>query len=137
MEKYPDFWSVILGNGPRGFFFGYFVMGVFAAFIMFCILASTRDKKSSKTPDDWSWKFYWMNNILRIIATVGLLFLFVRFAYEYVAIGWMLFWSIGIGFGFPKLAHIAKKWGILTTNKLSDQIKQAIEEQKLQEKKGG
>jgi hypothetical protein len=130
MEKYPDFWSVVLGNGPHGFFFGFLTMGLIAAFTMFCILAVGRDKNSQTTPEQWSWKFYWMNNVLRILATFFLLFLFVRVAYEYVAVGWMLFWSIGIGFGFPKLAHIAKDWGVLTTNNLSEKIKKAIDQQK-------
>lgn len=129
-DKYPDFWSVILGNGSRGFFFGYLVMGLVAASAMACILVVGRDKQSSNTPVEWSWKFFWANNIFQILATILLMYLFVRVAYEYIPPGWMLFICIGLGFGFYKLSHIAKRFGILTTNNLSERIKQAIEAQK-------
>lgn len=134
MKNYPDFWSVLLGNGPRGFFFGYLVLGLIAATVMLCILAVGRDKESPATPVKWSWKFYIVNNILRILSTVLLIYIFVRVAYEYVDGIWMIIFCIGLGFGFPKLAHIAKKWGVLTTSRLSDRITEVLNQKELGKK---
>jgi hypothetical protein len=132
MKNYPDFWSVLLGNGPHGFFFGYLTMGFIAAAAMMCVLVAGRDKESSSTPRQWSWQFFWVNNVLRIVATALLLFLFVRIAYEYVDGIWMIIFSIGLGFGFPKLAHIAKKWGLLTTDRLSDRVTEILNQKEIQ-----
>jgi branched-subunit amino acid permease len=131
MKKYPDFWSVLLGNGPHGFFFGYLAMGCIAAIAMFCILVAGRDKDGDKTPKPWSWRFFWINNLLRIVSTVVVLYLFVRVAYEYVDGVWMILLSIGLGFGFPKLTHIAKQLGILTTNKLSEKFVEILNQKDL------
>lgn len=132
MKKYPDFWSVIFGQGSQGFFFGFFVIGLISAAAMMCILAVGRDKSSESTPTAWSWRFFLVNNALRIFSTVILLFLFVRLTYEYFDERLMLVLSIGIGFGFPKLAHIARKWGLFTTSKISERLTELLKQKEKQ-----
>jgi len=128
MDKYPDFWSVLIGNGPAGFFFGYVALSMIAAFGMILIMATQKYKTSEKSPDVWSWKYFWVNNMGKFLAGFFLLPLFIRLIYERVDAGWMVPLSIGVGFGFLALAKIATNFGILTTEKLSQQIAEKIKQ---------
>lgn len=127
MNKYPDFWSVLLGAGPHGFFFGYFALGIICMATMVCVLAMTRDRNSNNTPKEWSWKFFWVNNSIRFLVGILLMYVFVRLAYQYLPVSYMLIATIGLGFGFMYLAQLAKNIGLWTTSKASEAIKNAIE----------
>lgn len=132
MGKHPDFWSVLLGTAPPGFIFGYIVMGYLAAITMIMIHASSRDPDSPATPKKWSWKFFWVNNSIRFLVGAFLIPIFIRVAIEYMEGIWMLLLSIGIGFGFMYLAQIAKKWGFMTTAKLSEKITEMVEKKRIE-----
>jgi hypothetical protein len=134
MNKYPDFWSVLLGTGNHGFFFGYVVISYFAAFGMILILASKRDVDSNNTPVKWSWKFFWVNNALRFAASFFILPLFVRLLYQYTPPEWMLLMSIGFGFGFMYLAKLAQNIGLFTTNKASARVTELLNKLEEQQK---
>lgn len=122
MTKYPNFWNVLLGNGERGLFFGYVVLALVSAIGIILIMATRKYKAAAGTPDQWSWKYFWANNLGNIIAGIFLLPIFVRLVYQYIDPGWMVLVSIGLGFGFLGLAQIANNLGIWTTSKLSERI---------------
>lgn len=132
MDKYPDFWSVLLGNGPRGFFFGYVVLAEIAALVMMLWQASQKYKDAEGTPVKWSWTYFLTNNMLIILASLFFVPLFIRLVYEYVPPAAMIFVSIGIGFGYRYLAKLANKYGLLTTNKLSEKVTEKINEKENQ-----
>lgn len=123
MNKYPDFWSVLLGNGNHGFFFGYVVLSLISAIGMILVMAATKYKSVENSPDKWSWKYFIVNNLGNFLAGLFLLPIFIRLIYQYIDEGWMLAVSIGLGFGFTGLAKIANNLGIWTTDKLSEKIK--------------
>ncbi len=129
MNKYPDFFHTILGSGPIGNFFGFVTLGMVAAFAMVFILATQKYKSNPDSPTAWSWKYFWADNAGKFIAGLFLIPLFIRVIYEYVNPMWMVFVSIGVGFGFLGLAKLATSYGIWTTDALSkrvaDKIKQA------------
>lgn len=129
MNKYPDFWSVLIGNGPSGFFFGYVVLSMLSAIGIMLVLAAQKYKKNEATPAHFSYRYFIVNNLMNIIAGLFLVPLFVRLVYEYVPPPVMIFVCIGIGFGFHRLAKIANKFGLLTTDKLSEKIATKIKQE--------
>lgn len=128
MKKYPDFWSVLLGTGNHGFFFGYVVVSLIASIGMIMVMASQKYKSLENTPTKWSWKYFWADNLGNFIAGLFLLPIFIRLVYQYIDEGWMLAVSIGLGFGFTGLAKIANSFGLWTTNALSKRIAEKIKD---------
>lgn len=127
MNKYPDFWSVLIGAGAPGHFFGYVVIAMICATLLLLIHASQRDITSKNTPVNFSWKFLLAANILRIVTNLLLVPIAVRLTYEYVPSTAMLFISVGIGFGSDGLCILAQKIGLLTTKKLANSVMQKLE----------
>jgi phosphoglycerol transferase MdoB-like AlkP superfamily enzyme len=128
MNKYPDFFHTLIGSGPVGNFFGFVTLAVLAAWAMIFIMATQKYKSVPDTPVKWSWKYFWADNLGRFIAGLVLIPLFIRGTYQYVNPAWMVFVSIGIGFGFLGLAEVAKNFGVWTTNALSKKIADKIKE---------
>lgn len=127
MKKYPDFWSVLVGNGGAGFLLGYIVIAYICAGAIAMIDLSKRDVSSTRTPSKLSFRFWLADNVPRVLGNVLLIPITIRLLYEYVDPFWMLFLSAGIGFGSEALAMIAKKFGFLTTSKLASRITEKIE----------
>ena len=128
MSKYPDFWSVLLGNGNHGFFFGYVVLALISSIGMILVMATKKYETVEGSPDKWSWKYFWVNNAGNFLAGLFLLPIFVRLIYQYIDAGWMLAVSIGLGFGFTGLAKIANNFGVWTTDKLSEKLANKIKD---------
>jgi len=128
MNKYPDFWSVLIGKGNPGFFCGFVVIALICAMVMLLIHANSRDIDSSRTPVKFSTKFLLADNLLRILVNFLLVPIAIRLVYEYVPPTAMLFLSVGIGFGSDGLCMLAQRIGLLTTNKLANNVLKKIEE---------
>jgi uncharacterized BrkB/YihY/UPF0761 family membrane protein len=128
MDKYPDFWSVLIGKGNPGFFWGFVVISLICAMVMLLIHANSRDISSERTPVKFSTKFLLADNILRILVNLLLVPITIRLVYEYVPPTAMLFLSVGIGFGSDGLCMLAQRIGLLTTNKLANNVLKKIEE---------
>lgn len=127
MKKYPDFWSVIVGDGGAGFLLGYIVIAIFCAGVLAIRKLSRRNVESARTPTKLSFRFWLADNMPSVLSNVLLIPITIRLLYEYVDPTWMLFLSAGIGFGYEFLAGIANKFGILTTSKLASRITEKIE----------
>lgn len=129
MEKYHDFWSVLLGDGPIGFILGYIVISYISAVGIILGMASQKFKEIPNSPDKWSWKYFWANNAGNFIACLFILPIVIRILIEFVDDArLMLLLSIGVGFGFYKLAKLANKFGLWTTDKLSDKISEKVKQ---------
>lgn len=130
MDKYPNFWSVLLGNDPVGFFLGYTALAYFASFGMILVMASQKYKNVTTSPEAWSWKYFWANNAGNFAACLFLVPIIIRVLNEFVEDPrWMLLLSIGVGFGFYRLAKLANDFGIWTTDKISEKIAEKIKTQ--------
>lgn len=126
MKKYPDFFSVLIGPGGPGFFLGYIVIAFICAGAIVLYDISTRDVNSSRTPGKFNLKFWLADNLTRVMANLILIPIAIRLCYEYVDPKWMLFLAAGIGFGVDALGMLAKRFGLLTTNKLAERINEKI-----------
>lgn len=128
-DKYPDFWSVLLGSEPIGFLLGYISLAVFAAVVMTFWNALNKYKEVQGTPQKWSWRYFIMNNIGNFIAALLFIPLFIRIVIGFTTHpGLLILSSVGIGFGFYKLAKVANKLGVWTTDSLSKRIAAKIKE---------
>lgn len=138
MNKYPDFWSVILGNQPPGFFFGYISVSFVSAFGIILVMASQKYKGIDNTPNKWSWKYFFVNNSMNFVASLFVLPIFIRVVIEFIDNPqWLLLISVGLGFGFYKLAKLANNVGIWTTDKISEKIAEKIKLTELNKKQDG
>lgn len=128
-EKYPDFWSVLFTTEPIGFFIGYTLLAIGAAFVISLYRAWNKYQEVSESPDRWSWGYFLRNELGNFLASVIFIPFFIR---GLLAISnhpaFMVFFSIGTGFGFFALAKLANKWGIWTTNSLSKRFADKINE---------
>jgi hypothetical protein len=125
MKKYPDFFSVVIGPAP-GLFLGFIVV----AFVCACALVawdvSRRDVSSERTPPDFHVRFWLADNLFRFLGNLLFIPIAIRGCYAYVPPVGMLFVSMGIGFGIDGLGMVAKEFGLLTTGKLAEKIKNAL-----------
>lgn len=126
MNKYPDFFTVLLGNGGAGFFFGYTAIAFICAIAIIFYDIANRNVSSIRTPSKFNLKFWLADNLARVMANLLLIPISIRLCYEYVSPTWMLVLSAGIGFGIDALGMIAKRFGILTTTKLAERINEKI-----------
>ncbi len=125
MNKYPDFFKILVGPGPVGYFFGYCFLSFAAAVALTAAMAAISYSKKANTPEKWSWRYFIADNLGNLIAAFLLLPLFVRFVYPHIDSDhseYMVFLSIGLGFGFKGLAKIANNFGLWTTKALSKKV---------------
>ena len=126
ISKYPDFWSVILGNGSLGTFLAYLVIAYFAAWASLMHEAGNRDIGSSNTPNKWSWSFLYAHNLYRLIANFLSVPLMIRLTYEYVDMKWMILLAIATGVLFDRAFMILKNIGVLTSDKFASKVSERI-----------
>jgi hypothetical protein len=126
MKKYPDFFSVLIGPGGPGYFFGYIVIAFICAGAIMLYDISTRDAGNLRSPVKFSLHFWLADNVARVLANFILIPIAIRLCYEYVNPTWMLFLSAGIGFGIDGLGMVAKRFGLLTTSKLAERINEKL-----------
>lgn len=126
MKRYPDFFNVLIGPGGPGYFFGYIVIAFICAGAIILYDISTRDAGSSRTPLKFNLWFWVADNLARVMANLLLIPIAIRLCYEYVSPTWMLFLAAGIGFGIDGLGMVAKRFGLLTTNKLAERINEKL-----------
>lgn len=126
MKKYPEFYSVLVGAHP-GHLLGYIVLAFICAGAIVLYDISQRDPASARSPQRLSFRFWLADNLARVLANFLLIPIFIRIEYEYVEGVWMLILACGTGFGVDYLGMLAKKYGLLTTNKLASRITEKIE----------
>lgn len=131
MKKYPHFFNVLVGNDP-GSFFGFTAISVLAAFGIIFIMASQKYKTVIDSPEKWSWRYFLSNNAGNFLASLFVLPIFIRVVLEFITDAkWMLLVSVGLGFGFYRLAKLANDYGIWTTDKISEKIADKIKQTEL------
>lgn len=126
MNKYPDFWAVVIGPGPIGSFLGFTALAFAAALVSILLELSNRDITSPATPVKISWKFFWIHNLPRFIANFLAIPILIRLSYSYVGAEVMILAAIGIGAGIDRGALLLKKIGILSNNKYADKIAEKL-----------
>lgn len=131
MNKYPDFWNVILGNGSIGAFAAYLVIAYFAACASLLFEASNRDIASASTPKKWSTRFLLAANMLRLIANFLAIPLLIRLEYEYVDMKWMILLVIAEGILIDRAFMFLKNIGVMASDKFAGKVANKIAENDL------
>jgi hypothetical protein len=131
MNKYPDFWNVILGNGSIGAFLAYLVIAYFSAAASLFFEASNRDIASDNTPKKWSTEFLIAANLLRLVANFLAIPLLIRLEYEYLDMKWMIVVVIAEGVLIDRAFMFLKNIGVLASNKLAKGVADRISENDL------
>lgn len=126
MNKYPDFWSVILGNGSLGAFLAYLVIAYFAAVASLLFEASNRDIASDNTPKKWSTRFLLASNLLRLIANFLAIPLLIRLEYEYVGMEWMILLVIAEGVLIDRAFMFLKNIGVLASDNFASKYAKKV-----------
>lgn len=123
MNKYPNFWHVLIGDGPIGTLLGLLVIAFLAALVRVFIKASERDIAHEETPVLWRWKFFFTANIYRLLANFCAIPLLVRIAFQLINDPLLqLLSAIGIGIGADYAASLLQKIGLLSNKKFSDKV---------------
>lgn len=81
-----------------------------------------RDPSSERTPEKFSWKFFWSDNLRQQVGTVILVFLSIRIAQYKVTSAWAVPVAIIIGLISDQLAMLALKLKDKATQFLSKKI---------------
>lgn len=131
MNKYPDFWHVILGNGSLGAFLAYLVIAYFSAAASLLFEASNRDIASDNTPKKWSTQFLLAANVLRLVANFLAIPLLIRLEYEYVDMKWMILLVIAEGILIDRAFMFLKNIGVLTSDKFASKIANKVSDSDL------
>lgn len=122
MNKYPDFYHVLIGNGTLGAVLAYLLLACFAASASLMFEASNRDIASVNTPKKWSWSYLLADNVKRLIANFLALPLLIRITYEYFDMTWMVIMSIAFGLLIDRAFMILKNIGVLASDKFAAKI---------------
>lgn len=128
ITKYPDFWTVLLGNGPLGAFLAYLVIAYFAAAASLIHEAGNRDISSDNTPKKWSWGYLYAANVFRLIANFLSLPLLIRLVYEYIDMKWMILLAIASGILIDRAFMILKNIGVLASDKYASKFAEKIQD---------
>jgi hypothetical protein len=131
MNKYPDFWNVILGDGSLGAFLAYLVISYFAATASLLFEASNRDIASDNTPKKWSTKFLLASNVLRLIANLLAIPLLIRLEYQYIGMEWMILLVIAQGVLIDRAFMVLKNIGVLASDKFASKFANKVAENDL------
>jgi hypothetical protein len=131
VDKYPDFWTVLLGNGSLGAFLAYLAISYFAALASLLFEASNRDIASPHTPAKWSTKFLFASNMLRLIANFLAIPLLIRMEYEYIDMKWMILIVIAQGILIDRAFMLLKNIGVMASDRFANRVAAKIAENDL------
>lgn len=98
----------LIGPGSIALLIGALIYAYIGAFIMLLLTTTKRDPLSDRTPFCFSWRFLWSDNTKRLIATIILIFIAIRFSRELIGADITMWAAVLIGLGCDKLAEIIK-----------------------------
>jgi len=113
--KYPDFWAAFLNGMPLGVLFAGFVFALMGVLLNALLKSNNRDPLNSRTPVEFSWGFFWNDNVRRLLksalTTVIVIFLSLRFFKELTGGGdaISMLYCFGVGFAIDKAIAALKK----------------------------
>lgn len=114
-----DFIHFLTGNIQIAMFWALFFFAALGVTINLLLHASARDQQSPDTPVKFSLRFLLYDNWKRILLSVLLIYVTIRFASTIFVLTLdgnnelYLFVAVLIGFGYDKLAELIKKKGTL------------------------
>ncbi len=98
----------IIGSTDYSTFFAAIFFGFIGAFTMMLVEATTRDLKTNRSPENFSWGFFFKDNVARFFTNLLLVIIVIRFAPNLINEQISTFWGFVIGLGSDKLAVLIK-----------------------------
>lgn len=117
-----EFQSILLGNANVAEFLAAMFFALLTAGGLALVRVKKRDVSSARTPEAFSWRFFWQDNFRQIIGTLILIFLTIRIAQYWVKPEWAVYGAVIIGLISDQLAMLALKLKDKATSFLSKKI---------------
>lgn len=108
-----EFTAILLGDQTPAAFTALMFYALLTAALSLLLQTTKRDVVSDRTPVDFSWLFFFRDNARRIVASLGLIYLALRFAPEIMGVEITPFWACIVGFNSDKLAQLLKDKAVL------------------------
>ena len=108
-----EFLQLVIGTEHWPMYFAEWFFAFVGIALSLLLGAATRKPASSTSPVEFSWKFFWSDNFRRIVATLLLVFVSLRFANDIFGVDMTLWGALGIGLSHDLLAGVLKKKNIL------------------------
>jgi len=105
--KYPEFWAAFLNGMSLGTICAAFLFALVGVYLNAALKGLKRDPASTRTPYEWSWKFFLKDTLPRLMLswsiTIIVIFLSLRFFKELTGSGELtMFYAFGVGFGLDE-----------------------------------
>lgn len=127
--------ELIFGSSDFEFIIVGIIFAIFGAILSLLLDSNTRNVDSCRTPKKYSYYFLIKDNSKRIIITLILICVFMRFTKELLGIEPSIYWSFFIGFSSDKLSEYLKtiKKKFFDNDKTYNQLPKNEEEAKTED----
>ena len=117
-----EFKEIVLGNSSTALFAAAMLFALLTSGAMALFRVKKRDVSSERTPEEFSWSFFWSDNFKQIIGTFILIFLTIRVAQYWIKPEWTVYGAVIIGLISDQLALLFLKIKDRATQFLSKKI---------------
>lgn len=108
MEHGHTFWELLLGTTDYTAYAVSFVLALIGAFFSLRFQVAKRNKNSPETPQRFSVKFMLADNAMRLLTTVLLIFIGLKFSQELLGAEVTQWGAIVIGLSLDKVSEFLK-----------------------------
>lgn len=119
METVKTFNQMVLGGYNFGQFLGFTFWALIGAYLLMQFKANKRDVISSRTPVEWSWRFFIFDNLRRITFNLVMILVVIRFSVDITGREINEFWALVIGLSSDGLALLLSHFNLLNLTKTS------------------
>lgn len=110
----------LLGPGDPGYFIAAFIYAMVGMLISLLVSASKRDQSKLTTPEAFSWRYLLWDNAKKIILTLILVIVTLRFSREFMGADLTMYLALLVGLGWDMLGEMWRKKGLFD-KKIPDQ----------------
>ena len=108
MHTLSKFIQIISGSETPGTFSGLVFFAIIGIFLSLLMQTTKRDVSSPATPFCFSFKFLFSDNNKRIVASIILVYIALRFTPDLIGVEITQFYAFVIGYSSDKLSQILK-----------------------------
>jgi len=108
-----EYLNLIFGDASPAFIAAGFTFAIMGVILSLRLQIVNRDRESDRTPKHFSWSFFWLDNIKRLVTTLILIFVALRFTEEWMGAKTTMWLAFLIGLSVDKFAQFLKNQNIL------------------------
>lgn len=109
-----DFLEQFLGGLSIGVLIAGFAFAFLGIWLRTLTGAAKRDVLKPTTPDDWSWRYFWNDNVKRffnsLFTAIIVIFFSIRFVENLTGSGITMIYCVGIGLSIDKAIEAIKNY---------------------------